>query len=168
MTETLEEQLLDECKRQEENALYTSTGLHIWLRELRLRKTCFLIFQLALAGLAAYFAVTGQAIYAGIFGAIAGISPSVWDALKLDEGLDTATRSAAEYTAMRDTFRQARTIGRSKGIEEFEKAFNEAMGQMNSLRKVSLTPPERIFNQAQKKISSGDYQHAVDTKQGCS
>lgn len=48
------EQLAEECKRQEENCLYTGAALHVWLRKLRFRRNVFTATPLVLGTLAGW------------------------------------------------------------------------------------------------------------------
>ena len=44
--------LIDECKRQEESCLYTSTALFEWVKHLRRWKLFFVVAPIVLAGIA--------------------------------------------------------------------------------------------------------------------
>ncbi|MDZ4691779.1 hypothetical protein [Terricaulis sp.] len=158
---TVRNEVVAECQRQEDNALYTAVTLLLWLREIRLLKRAYLLAQLIFAAAAAYFAVDGNALAAGISGSIAGVAPSVWDALKFDGHEDQVRHYASEFTRLRDRFRQVRLIDDAKGIERLEASFQSAMRQMDRARSGAVTPPERLFRAAQKKIKTGDYSHDI-------
>jgi len=156
------EATISECRRQEENANYTAVQLLMWLRDLRRWKRLYLITQLAAGAGAAIAAVGGAPLLAGGLGAWAGVAPSVWDAMKLDAHEESIRHHAAEFTRLRDAFRQARSIELAKGDAELDAAFRKGMREMNEARRASLTPPERYFKAAQRKIQRGDYEHTID------
>src|SRR5260370_38296514 len=63
MTDPRTDNLIDECKRQEESCLYTSTALFEWLKHLRYWKEFFIVAPIIFAELATalpnIFSVTG-------------------------------------------------------------------------------------------------------------
>jgi hypothetical protein len=79
------ENLVDECRRQEESCLYTSTGLFEWLKWMRLLKAFFVVIPIVLGGVAAWPLLAKQDSYKWVTGAcalLAGlarpcISPSI-------------------------------------------------------------------------------------------
>lgn len=156
------DQIIAECERLQENCLYTSTQLYIWLRALRDHRRAFILFQVVFSVLAAGFAVSGNAILAGAFGAVAGLSPMVWDALKMDGDISLVEHHASLFVELRDRFRQVRLIENARGTEELERAFEEAKADLAIARKSRVTAPERFYQMAKKKIHSGDYNNAVD------
>lgn len=151
-----------ECERLEENCLYTSTTLFIWLRALRDQRRFFIFGQIVFSVLAASFAVGGQALWAGTFGAVAGLSPMVWDSLKMDGQVGVVEQHASLFVELRDKFRQIRLIEDAKGLEALEHSFEEAKGDLAVARKSRVTPPERFYKRAQKKIHAGHYSNEVD------
>ena len=160
-------QLIQECRRQSESCLYTSTAFFIWLRNLRWWRGFFLAAPLVLGGFA-----TGRLLFwsesdkARIISAIAafaaGLLPSIYSALKLDDKLRECTTAASEFKNLQDRFRQAAQVAAHKPFVEFEKQFADLMNRLEVARKPSITPPERIFRAAQSKVKSGDYSFDVD------
>jgi hypothetical protein len=71
-------------------------------------------------------------------------------------------RAAAEFTNLRDRFRQAANITRSKGAEDLQTQFETLMDRMDAVRNTAPAIPEWCFKRARKKINAGDYQFAVD------
>lgn len=159
---SVRDEIVNECERLQENCLYTSTQLYIWLRALRDHRRAFIFFQVLFSVLAAGFAVAGNAILAGTFGAIAGLSPMVWDALKMDGDISLVEHHASLFVELRDRFRQIRLIEDAKGLEALERAFEDAKADLAAARKSRVTAPERFYQKAKKKIHSGDYNNAVD------
>ncbi len=160
--EDVRKEIIAECERLQENCLYTSTSLFIWLRALRTHRRIFIFGQVLFSVLAATFAVSGQALWAGAFGAIAGLSPMVWDALKMDGDINLVEHHASMFVELRDRFRQIRLIEDARGLEALEKAFEEAKADMAAARKSRVTPPERFYKMAKEKIHAGDYDNAID------
>ena len=63
---------------------------------------------------------------------------------------------------LQDRFRQAWQITALGNFDFFQAEFNTLMDRMDTARDSSLTPPERFFKKAQKKIKSGDYDFGAD------
>ncbi len=93
---------------------------------------------------------------------LAGLLPSIYSALKLDDKLRECTNAAAEFKNLQDRFRQAALVAAHKPFAEFETQFCALMDRFEAARKPSITPPERIFRAAQAKVKSGDYTFDVD------
>jgi hypothetical protein len=93
---------------------------------------------------------------------LAGLLPSIYSALKLDDKLRECTNAAAEFKNLQDRFRQAALVAAYKPFAEFETQFDALMSRFEAARKPSITPPERIFRAAQAKVKSGDYTFDVD------
>jgi len=161
------DQLVQECRRQSENCLYTSTAFLIWLRELRWWRGIFVVAPLTLGGFATgrllFWAESDKArIISAIAAFAAGLLPSIYAALKFDDKLRECTNAAAEFKNLQDRFRQAAQVAAHKPFADFERQFNDLMNRLEVARKPSITPPERIFRAAQKKVKSGDYIFDVD------
>ena len=164
------DELVQECRRLSENCLYTSTAFYIWLRELRRWRTAFVITPLIFGGFA-----TGRLLFwtdssttkivSAVAAFAAGLLPAIYSALKFDDKLRECTNAAADFKNLQDRFRQAAQVATHKPFPEFEKQFNELMNRLESARKPSITPPERIFRKAQAKVKSGDYTFDVDIKE---
>jgi hypothetical protein len=98
----------------------------------------------------------------GICALLAGITPAVYKALKLDVSVEAVTKHAHEFKILQDRFRQAWRISALGSADEFKNEFDALMARMDAARQLSLTAPERFFKKAQKKISTGHYNFAVD------
>lgn len=165
------EQLIQECRRQSEGCLYTSTSLFIWLRTLRYLKVIFIVAPLVLGSLAGgKLLLTADVANAKVFSAIcaffAGLLPSIYAALKYDDRLKECISLAAEFKNLQDRFRQAALVASEKSFPAFDAHFNELMNRLELARKSSFTAPEWCFRRAQKKIKGGDYHYDVDIAKG--
>lgn len=157
--------LIDECRRQGESCLYTSTSLFEWLKYLRFWKAVFVVAPIILGGLATWPLLLHQDAYkwlAGVFALFAGFSTALYKALEFDVSLSAVAKHAHQFKILQDGFRQAHRITALGPFAEFKKEFDDLMGRMDAVRAISLTPPERFFKMAQNKIAAGDYEFAVD------
>lgn len=165
------EQLIQECRRQSEGCLYTSTSLFIWLRILRYLKVVFIVAPLILGSLAGgKLLLSVDAENAKAFSAIcaflAGLLPSIYAALKYDDRLKECISLAAEFKNLQDRFRQAALVASGKSFPEFEAQFNELINRLELARKSSFTAPEWCFRKAQQKVKNGHYDYDVDIAKG--
>lgn len=169
MTDQRIRELVKECKRQEESCAYTAVGLYIWQKRSRVWKTSFIVAPIILGGLASSqlvvdmpgswtaYAAAGLALLAGFF-------PAIYEALGMDMRVREIGTSATEFTNLRDRFRQMAAIHAQSPFDEFKSAFEQLMDRMDAARSSSPPLPEWCFKEAQKKLSSGDYDFAVDDK----
>jgi hypothetical protein len=164
--DTRTQNLIDECARQEESCLYTSTALFEWLKPLRRWKVIFVVTPIILAGAATGLHTLKPELewLAGVCTILAGIAPAIYKALDLDPNLGLIAKSANQYKILQDRFRQARQIAAHGSFAEFKQEFDARMQQMDTLRSSSLPPTERYFKKAQAKIQSGDYDFTADLK----
>ncbi len=95
-----------------------------------------------------------------------GRDPAIFEALKLDTHIDEIARQAASLKNLQDSFRQAATVTALGPFEEFQSQFIRLMDRMDDARATSITPPERCFKAAQKKIDAGHYDFVVDFHAG--
>ena len=161
--------LVAECKRQEESCLYTSTTLFEWLKCMRVVKVIFVVAPIILGGVAAWPLLSNQNAYkwvTGVCALLAGFAPAIYKALDLDVNLNLIAKQANVFKTLQDRFRQARTVTALGAFEEFEEEFDRLMARMDDARASSLTAPERFFRKAQAKIDAGHYDFAVDAKTG--
>lgn len=163
--------LIKECQRLSESCLYTSTSLFIWVREKRRIKNAFIFIPLLLGSIAGWsfiseFDASWVKWVTGVFSFVAGLMPALYSALKLDDHLETCKRSAGEFKNLQDRFRQVALIYSGKSLAEFESEFGKIMAKFEKIKSESLTPPERFFKAAQKKINTGDYTFTVDLPDG--
>jgi hypothetical protein len=165
MSDNSIENIIDECKRQEESCLYTSTSLFEWLKSLRKWKVGFVVIPIILGAIATWPLLSEQCTngwVTGICALLAGLSPAIYKALDFDVSLDTLAKHAHSYKILQDKFRQAWRITALGEPEQFKKQFDELMSEMNLARSSSLTPPDRFFKAAQEKVKTKDYQFSVD------
>lgn len=167
MTDQRIRELVRECKRQEESCAYTAVGLYIWQKRSQRWKTIFIVAPIVLGGLASsqiIADVPGKwTSYAGaVLALLAGFFPAIYEALGMDMRVREIGTSATEFTNLRDRFRQMAAIHAHSPFDEFKSAFEQLMDRMDSARSVSPPLPEWCFKEAQKKMSSGDYEFAVD------
>ena len=159
--------LIDECMRQEESCLNTSTSFFEWLKSLRKWRVVFVVAPIILGALATWSLLIKETGYEWITATcalLAGIIPAVYKALNFDVSLDVIATHAHQFKILQDRFRQAWSVTALGSADHFKKEFNDLMARMDALRSSSLTAPERFFKKAQKKIKAGHYEFAVDLK----
>lgn len=159
--------LIDECKRQEESCLYTSTALFEWLKRLRVQKIYLVVAPIILGGIATWPLLAKQDEYkwvTGLCALLAGFTPAIYKALDFDVNLEVVAKHAHHFKALQDRFRQCWRITSLGSFEELKKEFDDLMARMDAAREASLTPPERFFRKAKAKIEEGHYSFAVDEK----
>jgi hypothetical protein len=160
------QELVNECKRQHESCLYTSTALYEYLKAIRCWRKVLAVVPLVFGALASWSVLTeaifiGAKTLTGVFAFVAGVIPTIYVALKLDEAESVVASGAAEFKNLGDRFRQTALVKRSP-IADFESAFEETMKKMEEARCKNLTVPERFFRRAQAKVNAGDYSFQVD------
>lgn len=159
------ENVSNECKRQEESCLYTSTALFEWLKFLRVLKIVFVVAPIVLGAVATWplFAKDADLKWlTGICAFLAALAPAVYKALDFDVSLDTVKDHANAFKILQDRFRQAWRVSAHGDFEAFEKTFADLMERMDAARASSLAVPERFFTKAKEKIEKGHYAFAVD------
>ena len=159
--------LIKECRRQEESCLYTSTELYIWLRQTRRIQRIFVAAPIVLGAIATWSVLDKPELpwvvwVTATCALLAGLFPAAFAALKLDAHVDSMGKQAAEFKNLQDAFRQLATIDALGPYHKFEAKFHEAMGDMNTARAASTTPPERCFRAACRKIEAGHYSFNAD------
>jgi hypothetical protein len=161
------QKLIDECRRQEDSCLYTSTALFEWVKALRVWRFIFIVGPIILGGVVAWPFLQEQPRYqwgTAVCGLLAGIAPAIYKALDLDRSLPGIAKHANTFKILQDRFRQARHMASLGPPDEFAKEFNALMVRMDRSRSSSLIPPERFFRKARRKIHRGHYDFAVDTE----
>lgn len=157
--------LIAECRRQEESCHYMSTMLFEWLKSLRRWRIGFVVGPIVLGGVANWSLLTNLPELKWLVGGcalLAGLAPAVYKALDLDVSLEALASSAHNFKILQDRFRQAWSVAALGPFEEFQTAFDDLMDRMDVARADSITAPERFFKRAQRKIASGDYSFSVD------
>ena len=155
--------LVEECQRQEESCLYTSTALFEWLKDLRRWRTAFIALPIVFAGIATSALLKHWEWVTGISALLAGIMPAIFKSLELDKDLAAITRYANTFKILQDRFRQAWCISALGDFEEFKKEFAGLMTKLDDARTASIPPPERYFKKAQAKIEKGHYNFRADS-----
>jgi hypothetical protein len=157
--------LIEECAREEENALYTSTTFFIWLRFLKAVRALLWAAAAFGSALAASHILRGapgmKLVMAGA--ALAGVLlPGIGRALRLDAAIRDYTEAAGRFKNLQGEVRRARLIWSNKPFADFEAEARKLFKAMNDARKPSLTPPEWCFRLARRKIKAGHYTHDAD------
>jgi hypothetical protein len=170
MTDERTRALIDECKRQEESCLHTSTSFYEWVKSLRLWRVVFVIVPIVLGVMVPFLKkesvstdwqpLVGAA--ATICAILAGLATAIYKALDLDVNLDTVTKHAQQFKVLQDRFRQTWRVTALGPLEDFKKEFDDLMARMDAARGTAPTAPERFFGIAQKKIKVGHYTFASD------
>jgi hypothetical protein len=161
----LVQQLVDECKRQEESCCYTSTALFEWLKALRFWRLMFVVTPIVAGAFASWQLIADDPSFkwlTGIAALIAGTSPAIYKALDFDVSLEVVQSHANGFKVLQDRFRQAWRVAALGDSEAFRTAFDGLVTRMDELRAASPVAPERFFRRAQRKISGGDYDFAVN------
>jgi hypothetical protein len=166
----LRQAVVAECKRQEESCLYTSTMLYIWLRTVRFKRRLFVSAPIMLSGIAGLALAKEYlplwAIISLTF--LAGLFPALERALKLETDVEQIAGQAGQYKALQDRFRRIANIDSLDDPQVAKSALEEAMASLDQVRAASITPPERYYQMAKKKIEHGDYDFAVDDQANAS
>jgi hypothetical protein len=154
------EEIVKECKRQEQSCLYTSTALFSWLDEVRVWRIVFIVLPIIAGTVASAKILLKNSDYdwiTAIAALLAGLFPAIFKALDLDVSLKNISDSANRFKSLQDRFRQASSIGAGGVPEALEEDFKTLMNRMDEVRSASPPIPERHFKNAQKKIRKGDY-----------
>jgi len=143
--------LVQECREQSRNTLYTSTSFFIWLRWLKIIRAILWIAAAA-AGAAAASTVLSQyenlELLIAALALLAVILPGVVKAVKLDETIDAYSDAAAKLKNVEGDLRRAAEVWSHKPWDEFEKEARAALASLDRAREPSLTPPEWCFKAA--------------------
>jgi hypothetical protein len=157
--------LIAECRREEENCLYTSTLFLIWLRWLMGFRAALWVGAAVGSALAASHIIRGDPAFrvTMAFAALAGVLlPAVGRALRLDASINDYAVAAARFKNLQGEFRRASEVWSLTPVAEFKVEARRLFKVMAEARKPSLTPPELLFWMAQRKIRKGHYSYEVD------
>ena len=88
---------------------------------------------------------------------LAGLVPTIYAALKLDEHLPTAARLAGEYKNLEILFSDLGQLGPTKTFEQFEVEYKQAWDRLEKANAETYTAPEWCFRKARRKIKAGHY-----------
>ena len=159
------QKIVEECRCQEANCLYTSTALYSWQIEVRYWRWAFIVIPIVCGSFASAKIFIKDPTYdwpVAIAALVAGMFPAIFKALDLDMSLKTIGDSANRFKTLQDGFRQASLIGVTRQVDELEDEFKTLMQRMHDARASNPTVPERHFAKAQKKIDSGDFMYDSD------
>jgi hypothetical protein len=92
------------------------------------------------------------------------VLPPTYHALKIDAAINAYTSLAAEFTNLRDRFRQAALVSSRKPFPEFEADSKTLFERLEKARGHMLTPPEWCFRLARRKHKDGHYHHDYDER----
>lgn len=160
--------LVDECKRQHESCLYTSTALFEWHKWLRFWKGVFIVTPIILGALASWPLLSNRPDlhwFTGTCALLAGLAPAIYKGLDLDISLEIITKHSHLFKILQDRFRLAWTVSALGSPDGFKKEFDSLMDRMDAARSSTLPPPERFFEKARVKIDAGHYNFNVDMKE---
>jgi len=163
---TAKQPMIDECQRQVETCLYTSTMCFEWVKSLKRWRAFFVVAPIVLGVLGAW-PVLSKSHQFGVVAAActlaAGAFPAIFKALGLDESVQAVVKQGNQYKILQGRFRQAATITSLGDETAFRAEIDELTQRLDDLRLSTLVAPERFFRKAQKKIDAGHYTFAVDT-----
>lgn len=166
-TEARVEQLKKECYRQYDACRYTASNLYIWMKRARMWRALFIVAPIIIGGLASsqlfleWFGDNSQRA-GGFLALLAGFFPAIYVSLGLDMKINEISRSASEFTSLRDRFRQAENITSLRSLDEFQAEFYALMDRMDAVRASAPPAPEWCFRETQKKMDRGDYTSDID------
>jgi hypothetical protein len=129
--------LIDECRRDEESCLYTSTTLFEWLKCVRFWRAFFVVIPIILGGVATWPLLAHRDSYKWVTGAcalLAGFAPAVYKALDFDVSLKLIAQHAHQFKILQDRFRQASRVTAFGPFDEFKKEFDDLMARMDAAR----------------------------------
>lgn len=161
------QEIINECKRQQESCNYTSTALYSWLKEVRVYRVAFITLPIIFGAIASAKILLKEPEFDWVTATaalLAGLFPAIFKALDLDVSIKAMSDAAHRFEVLRDRFRQASLIGATKSTEELEEEFKQLIDRMDDTRGACLAIPERHFKKAQKKIGGGHYDFDADTE----
>jgi hypothetical protein len=167
MSDPRVQELIAECRRQEESCRYTGSNLYIWQKHASRWKAAFLIAPIVLGGIASsqilssFGGEVGSTI-AAFLSLLAGFFPAIYVSLNLDMQVAAIGRAAAEFTNLRDRFRQAANIKSHAPYDEFQAEFEVLMDRMDAVRASAPPAPEWCFEQTKEKMEKGHYDFDAD------
>lgn len=165
--ERLAEEIIAECKRQQESCNFTATALYSWVKEVRVYRVAFITLPIVFGAIASAKILLKEPAFdwlTGIAALLAGLFPAIFKALDLDVSIKAMSDAAHRFEMLRDRFRQAASMGATKPVVELEAIFLDLMARMDEARNASLVIPERHFEKAKRKIEGGHYSFAVDSE----
>jgi hypothetical protein len=153
-----------EALRQSESCLYMSTQLYIWLRRVRRQHKAILLAPIVLTGLAGFSYVQTwlPAWGVALMAFLSTLIPSLADALDIQTHVTELKTVAGEWKALQDRFRQLAKVTSLGPADQAQAELRELTDRLDVARSSSITPPEKYYELARKKIKNGDYDFTVD------
>jgi len=93
---------------------------------------------------------------------LAGLFPAIFKALDLDNNTKQILSSAAEFTNLRDRFRQLGKIKPTETFDELYQSFETLVEKLEDVRRLSPPLPNKHFKSARKSIEAGNYTNEPD------
>lgn len=151
--------IIQECKNQAESCLYTSTGLYIWLDDLKWPNKIFNALPIILGGVASFvFFKQSWPVLAAFCALLAGMLPAIYDKLKIQAHTEEIMNQAGQYKILEHRLRQAADIiALDENPEVLKAEFDRLMRQMDDLRSRPVILPEKYFLAGREKIKAGHY-----------
>jgi hypothetical protein len=162
MSEEVTQQWVHEARRQEENCSYTAVAFTIYLRRVRWHQGFCAIAPIVFGALATWRFLEGEPVVGAVCTLLATVIPPVCRAWRLDKRIDDYSVMAGEFTNLRDRFRQAALVTSKRSLAELDTEMRALMDRLEKARSHPLTPPDRCFRSARKKIKAGHYDHDYD------
>lgn len=162
-------ELQKECSRLEENCMYTAAGLYGWAKSAKNLESFFIVVPVIAGTIAGsellldFGGEKGNLVAAALI-LVAGLFPALFKALEIDSNVKRIRASAADYTNMRDRFRQVGNILPGESFEEVHARFEELVSRLESIRNSSPPLPDKYFEKASKDMAEGKYTNAADEK----
>ena len=159
--------IIDECRRQEESCLWTSTSLYEWLRCVRRQRQFFVTAPIIIGGIAGLSVLKSWAPdwIVALLAFVASLFPALADALKFETRVEEIAQQAADFKSLQDRFRQNATIVAPADLMGAETRLEDLVERLDAVRSKSITPPKWAFEAARKKIEGGHYSFAVDQQE---
>jgi hypothetical protein len=163
--------LAKQCKRNYEGCLWNSTILFLCLRWHRRIKAWVTVTPIILGTtpgintivkLLSAQGVTTLDVVTSCLSFVSGMTPLVYNALKLDSHLDELKRASVEYRNLQDRFQQLAECSIHKPTKDFESEMKPILERLEEVRRIGLTTPEWALSRARKKIEAGHYNFDVD------
>lgn len=164
-------ELAKQCKRNYESCLWNSTILFIclrWHRRVKMVVTVIPIIFGSTPGITTLLkllsagTVTKLDYVSSALAFISGMTPLIYNALKLDDHLENLKKVSVEYRNLQDQFRMLAEASIYKSTAEFEADMRPHVQRLEQARAVGLTTPEWALKEARIKINAGHYDFEVD------
>lgn len=154
--------LIREATRRWESCLYTSGALFEQVRRLREIKVGFIMANVAIAAVAGAeglfrFLPPEYEPVPVFLAVIAGLLPTLYGALKFDDGLEQARALSGEYKTLEYEYRYLITVATHGDTKILRARYDAASARFEAAAQQAFTPPEWAFEKTQAKIKAGTY-----------